>query len=232
MSNTPEPPLPWACVEAQPGDTRELPENQRDALIVSAIHVEGHWVILSQYSDDCWQLSGMPSNVRDSQKHLDFQQVPIAFKEVMKEVMYRYLRRGRKGQERPKGGTLNQLFRNISVFLRYLDRLTLNRLELVTPIACTNYAYECREYRQPHQRKNKPLSQATLLSRFSAVEALYDLSQYTHDPIPQHPWHGTSSMAMAGMTGSGAPRKQAGKTPLMPDTVFCTLFEKAYKQVQ
>lgn len=232
MSNTPEPSLPWACVEAQPGDTRELPESQRDALIVSAIHVEGHWVILSRYSDDCWKLSGMPSNVRDSQKYLDFQQVPIAFKAVMKEVMYRYLRRGREGQQRPKGGTLNQLFRNISVFLRYLDRLTLNRLQLVTPIACTNYVYECREYRQPHQRKNKPLSQATLVNRFSAVEALYDLSQYTHDPIPQHPWLGTSSRAMAGLTGSGSPHKQAGKTPLMPDTVFCTLFEKAYKQVQ
>ncbi|WP_339456607.1 MULTISPECIES: tyrosine-type recombinase/integrase [unclassified Pseudomonas] len=232
MSNNAEFSLPWACVESQPGDVRELPESQRSTLIVSATQVEGHWVILSQYGDDCWQLDGMPSNMRDSQKHLNFQHVPTSFRAVMKEVMYRYLRRGREGQQRPKGGTLSQLFRNITVFLRYLDTLALDRLELVTPIVCTNYAAECREYRQPHQREDKPLSQRGLLNRLSAVEALYDLSQYTHDPIPQHPWHGTSSKAMAGMTGSGAPRKQAGKTPLMPDTVFCTLFEKAYEQVQ
>ena len=232
MSNNAVITLPWPCVESQPGDVRELPESQHDALIVSAAQVEGHWVILSLYGDDCWQLDGMPSNMRDSQKHLNFQHVPTAFRAVMKEVMYRYLRRGREGQQRPKGGTLSQLFRNTTVFLRYLDTLTLARLELVTPIVCTNYATECREHRQSHQRKDKPLSQSGLLNRFSAVEALYELSQYTHDPIPQHPWHGTSSKAMAGLTGSGAPRKQAGKTPLMPDTVFCTLFEKAYEQVQ
>jgi integrase len=232
MSNNAEFSLPWACVESQPGDVRELPEGQHDTLIVSATQVEGHWVILSQYGDDCWQLDGMPSNMRDSQKHLNFQHVPAAFRVVMKEVMYRYLRRGREGQQRSKGGALSQLFRNITIFLRYLDTLTLARLELVTPIVCTNYATECREYRQSHRRKDKPLSQEGLLNRFSAVEALYDLSQYTHDPIPQHPWHETSSKAMAGLTGSGAPRKQGGKTPLMPDMVFCTLFKKAYEQVQ
>jgi integrase len=103
---------------------------------------------------------------------------------------------------------------------------------LATPIVCINYATECREYRQSRQGKDKPLSQVGLSNRFLAVEALYELSQYTHDPIPQHPWLGTSAKAMAGLTGSGAPHKQAGKTPLMPDTVFCTLFEKAYEQVQ
>lgn len=232
MSNNALLSRPWACVESQPGDVRELPESQHNALIVSATQVEGHWVILSQYGDDCWQLDGMPSNMRDSQKYLNFQHVPTAFRVVMKEVMYRYLRRGREGQQRPKAGALNQLFRNITVFLRYLDTLTLARLELVTPIVCTNYATECREYRQSHQRKNRPLSQRGLLNRFSAVEALYELSQYTHHPIPQHPWYGTSSNAMAGLTGSGAPRQQGSKTPLMPDMVFCTLFEKAYEQVQ
>ena len=232
MSNTLVTSLPWACVEAQPEDARELPEGQRDALIVSATQVEGHWVILSRYGDDYWQMDGMPSNMRDSQNRLNLQNVPAAFRVVMKAVMYRYLRRGRAGQQRPKGGALNQLLISTTVFLRYLDALSLTRLGLVTPIVCTNYSVSCREYRQTHQSKEKPLSQISLLNRFLAVEALYELSQYTHDPIPQHPWPGTSSTAMAGLTGSGAPRKQVGKTPLMPDMVFCTLFEKAYEQAQ
>lgn len=232
MSNNAMVSLPWACVESQPEDVRELPDSQRDALIVSAIQVEGRWVILSRYGDDCWQLSGLPSNVRDSQKRLDFQKVPGAFRAAMKAVMYRYLRRGRAGRQRPRGGTLKQFFKSATIFLRYLDSLTLVRLGLATPIVCMNYATECREYRQTRKSNAKPLSQGGLLNRFLAVEALYELSQYTYDPILQHPWHGTSSMAMAGLTGSGAFRTQGSKTPLMSDTVFCTLFEKAYAQLQ
>ncbi len=232
MSNNAEFSLSWADVESQPNDTREIPEDQRDAIIVSATQVEGHWVILSRYGDNCWLLEGMPSNMRDSQGRLDFQQVPLAFRAVMKEIMYRYLRRGRAGQQRPKGGTLSQLFRHITVFLRYLDTLTLNHFGAITPIVCTNYAAACREYRQIRRSKGKLLSQGGLFNRFKAVELLYELSQYTHDPIPLHPWPGTSAAAMAGLTGRGALHRHSGKTPLMPDTVFCILFKKAYEEVQ
>lgn len=232
MSNNAVDSQSWACVESQPRDVRGLPDSLRDALIVSSTQVEGHWVILSLYGDDCWQLDGMPSNMRDNQKYLNFQNVPTAFRTVMKAVLYRYLRRGREGHQRPKAGTLAQFFKLTTVFLRYLDSLSLARLGLVTPIVCTQYAAECREYRQTRKRNDKPLSQEGLFNRLQAVEALYELSQYTHDTIPQHPWLGTSAKAMAGLTGSGEPRKQGNKTPLMPDTVFCTLFEKAYEQVQ
>lgn len=162
MSNNALVTVPWPRVESQPGDVRELPEYRRNALIVNAAKIEGHWVILSLYGDDFWQLDGMPSNTRASQKRLNFQHVPTAFRAVMKEVMYRYLRRGRDGQQRPKGGTLVKVFENIKFFLRYLDTLTLTSLKFVTPIICNHYAAECREYRQSHQRKDKPLSQIGL----------------------------------------------------------------------
>lgn len=229
MSNNTVVSLPWACVESQPVDVRGLPDSQRDTLIVSSIQVDGHWVITSHYGDDCWQLNGVPSNTSDNKKLLNFQRVPTAFRSVIKAIMYRYLRRGREGQQRPKGWTLRNLFSYIVVFVRYLEELTLTRLALVTPIVCTNYAAKCREHRQG---KGKPLSHSALLSSFQAVEAIYELSQYTHDPILQHPWYGTSAKAMAGLTGSGDPNKQSCKTPLMPDWVFRTLFTKAYKQVQ
>ncbi|MFJ4194692.1 tyrosine-type recombinase/integrase [Pseudomonas sp. NPDC089534] len=222
----------WAGIESQPGDVCELPDNLRDALIVSAIKVDGHWVILSRYGDDCWQLDGIPSNMRDSQRRLDFRRVPAAFRAAMKAAVYRYLRRGRAGQQRPKGGTLLKFFNYVMSFLRHLDTLNLARMGAVTPIVCTNYVIECREHRQIHRNKGKPLSQLGLLNRLLAVEVLYELSQHTHDPIPQHPWSDTSAQAMAGLTGSGSSYKQSGKTPLIPDAVFCTLFGKAFEQVQ
>lgn len=232
MNNNAVVSLTWPDVESQPWDVRELPDSLRDTLIVSATQVDGHFVAISRYGDDRWYLDGIPSNKSNSNTYLKFKLVPAAFRAVMKAIMYRYLRRGRDSQQRPKGSALITFLSHAAAFLRYLNALALTRLALVTPIVCTNYAAECRVYRHSHHGKSKPLSQGTLSHRFHAVEALYELSQYTHDPIPQHPWYGTSANAMAGLTGSGAPHKQGCKTPLMPDEMFCTLFQKAYEQVR
>ncbi|VVO40615.1 integrase [Pseudomonas fluorescens] len=220
--------LLWTVVQSQPVDVRELPSSERDAIIINAIQVEGHWVILSRYADDHWQLDGMPTICPDYRRRLDFQRVPAPFRSAMKAVVYRYLRRGRAGQRRPKGATLNSFFDSTLAFLRHLHALKITTFGEVTPIIFTNYAAECKDIRQI---KGKPLSQSSLLCRLKSVEALYELSQHTHDPLPMQPWPGTSSKAMAGLTGSGSPHKQRDKTPLIPDAVFCTLFEKAYQQV-
>lgn len=232
MNNNAVVSLTWPDVESQSWDVRELSDSLRDTLIVSATQVDGHCVVISRYGDDSWHLDGVPSNKSNFNTYLKFKLVPAAFRAVMKAIMYRYLRRGREGQQRPKGSALINFLNHAVAFLRYLDALALTRLALVTPIVCTNYAAECREYRHSHHGKSKPLSQGSLSHRFLAVEALYELSQYTHDPIPQHPWYGTSANAIAGRTGSGSLHKQGCKTPLMPDMVFSTLFQNAYEQVR
>ncbi|KAB5451613.1 tyrosine-type recombinase/integrase [Pseudomonas aeruginosa] len=147
----------------------------------------------------------------------------------MKALIYRYLQRGRAGQKRPKASSVRNLFQNALPFLRYLDALNLDRLGVVTPMICANYVAECRAYRQTHRSRGKPLSQSALERRFMAVEAIYELSQYTHDRIPLPPWPDTSASALAGGRMSS---KLGGKTPLMPDEVFCALFESAYEKVQ
>jgi len=219
----------WANIESQPGEIRELPEIDRDALIVSAILVDDHWVILSRYGDDIWLLDGFTSNVPDNLRRQDFSRVPCAFKDVMKALLYRYLRRGRAGQKRPRASTLRNFFENALPFLRHLNALKLTRFGAVTPMVCAYYVAECRAYQQTSRNQGKPLSQSALERRFMAVEALHELSQYTHDPIPLHPWPDTSANTLA---GSGTARKQGGKTPLMPDEVLCALFESAYEKVQ
>lgn len=229
MSNNAVVTLPWTNIEFPPGEAHELPDDDRAALIVSAIQVDGQWVILSRYDDDVWQLDGFTTNVPDNLRHLDINRVPCAFKDVMKAILYRYLRRGRAGQKRPKASTLRNFYENALPFLRYLNALKLAHFSAVTPMVCANYVVDCCAYRQTHRNWGKPLSRSALERRFLAVEALYDLSQYTHSPIPQHPWPETSARALA---GSSTPRNLGGKTPLMPDEVFCALFERAYEQVQ
>ncbi|HCT5508999.1 TPA: integrase [Pseudomonas aeruginosa] len=219
----------WAPIAAQPDDVRGLPEAERDALIISAIQVDGQWVILSRYGNDIWQLEGFTSNVPASRKRLDFGTVPPAFRPVMKAMLYRYLRRGRRGASRPKGRGVQTLFTNAGPFLRHLEALKLDHLGAVTPLICRTYRDACKAHRQTMRSKGKPLSQRGLEVRFKTAEAIHELSQYTDDRIPQHPWPETSARAMAGLIGSSA---QSAKTPLIPDDVFCTLFERAYQQLE
>jgi len=221
--------LTRGSIADQPSDMRGLTESERDALIISATQVDGQWVILSRYGDDTWHLDGFTTNAKPSHKRLDFGNFPPVFRTVMKAILYRYLRRGRRGVGRPKGHALRQLFSDARPFLRHLVALKLDHLGAVTPLICATYMAACKAHRLISQSKEKPLSQRGLEVRFVAVEALYELSQYTDDPMPQHPWPETSAKAMAGLTGSGA---QSGKTPLIPDNVFCILFEQAYQQIE
>ncbi|HBO6760241.1 TPA: tyrosine-type recombinase/integrase [Pseudomonas aeruginosa] len=216
--------LPWAPLAAQPSDVRGLPESERDALIITATQVNREWVILSRYGNDIWQLDGFTSNTSASGKQLNFSTVQPVFRAVMKEMTYRYLQRGRRGAGRPKGGMLRQFFSDARFFLRHLKTLKLDHLSAVTPQICTTYVAACKA----HRHKGKLLSQNTLRCRFRAVEALHELSQYTDDRMPEHPWLETSAKAMAKLTG----RDQSCKTPLIPDDVFCILFERAYQQVE
>jgi len=220
--------LPWAALIAQPGDVRGLPESERDALIITATQVDGQWVILSRYGDDIWQLDGFTSNAPASSQRLDFGTAPPAFRAVMKEIMYRYLRRGRRESGRPKGAILRQRFSDARPFLRHLETLKLDHLGAATPMVCATYVAACKAHRQPIRSKGKPLSPRGLECRFIAVEALYELSHYTNDPMPLHPWPETSAKGMSGLIG----KVHGGKTPLIPDNVFCILFERAYQQVE
>ena len=157
-----------ASIAAQPGDVRELSEAERDALIISSIQVDGTWVVLSCYADNTWHLTGFSSNVVRAHRRLDFDTLPPAFREVMKAILYRYIRRGRGGGVRPKGSTVYNLLKYAIPFLRHLVALKIDQLFAATPMICRLYVDSCKV----HRSKGKPLSRHGLESRFNAVEAL------------------------------------------------------------
>lgn len=221
---------PYAPVTVQPSDVRRLSESECNALIITATQVDRHWIIISRYGDDIWQLDGFSSNVQANQKLLDFDRVPPAFRSVMKAMLYRYLRRGRVGSARPKGAVVRSVFSNAMPFLRYLEGLKFDHLSAVTPLVCTTYVAACKAHLQTNRSKGKPLSPRGLEARFSAVEALHELSQYTDDRMSQPPWPETSAKAMAGQLRGSI--TQGAKTQLIPDDVFCILFNRAYEQIE
>lgn len=221
-------PLVSSRLAAQPDDLRLLLDEERDRLIISAIQVDGTWVVKSRYGDEIWKLTGGTTNRSSTHKQLDFSLVPDAFRAITKEVMYRYLRRGREGAGKPSTTTVFGAFTDLVPFLRHLNTLNLKHLGAVTPMVCSIYVAACKAERQPHKKDNPPLSSGTMEKRFSAVEMLHEFSQFTAVPFSTHPWPDSSARHLAGLTG----RKHSSKTPLIPDDVFTTLFQAAWVLVQ
>lgn len=216
-------------IDSQPGDVRKLTGSERDALIVSAICVDGTWQVLSRYGDSIWEIRGATTNRAKSTNRHDFSKVPQEFREQLKAILYRYLRRGRFGEKKAGARQFRQLFVLALDFLRFVRKRGVVRLSAVTPMVCSMYVHECRTRISRFGRVLAPVSINMMLL---AVEALYDLSQYTFDPMPSFPWPGESAWNLAGLTGKKqGKRLQGGRTPLIPDAEFTALFQAAWNQV-
>jgi integrase len=220
---------PLAQLVSQPADVRGLPETERDALIITTAQVDGRWVVVSRYGDDIWWLDGVTSNVPDTGRKINFGVLPEAFMASMKAVIYRYMRRGRKAGKRPRGSALRNFFYGAKIFLEYLQTLNIFDFSAITSMACIAYLDNCRKFQQKGRFSGKLLSKRRLAARLNAVQAIYELSQFTDDPMLQEPWSGTDYGCMVGLDSQ---QLQGCKTPLIPDAEFCILFEKAYERIE
>lgn len=220
----------WAT---PPRDVRGLAYEERDALVISTRTIDGRCIVLSRYGDERWHLVGQPTNKPPSEQAVNFNTLAPAWRATMKALLYRYLHRGREGQKRPSARAVVKLFKDARPFLQHLDRLGIVRLADVTPMVCAVYADACKHHRQPDEtgQAGKPLKASSLGHRFGVVEALYELSQYADDAMAAHPWPGTSATHLAGLTGLGSGYR-GGQTPVMPDEVFTTLFQRAWSLVE
>lgn len=204
---------------------------QRDALIISSRMVDGHCVIVSRYGDLQWRTINHPTNKAPAEQTINFGRLPESFRETMKSIAYRYMHRGREGQKRPGPRAIVKLVHDALPFLRYLESRGITRLADATSTVCAGYVEACRRHRISQQRGHTPMKPAALVHRFSVIEAIHELSYFTSDPMPEHPWPGTSAAHLAARTGAGTGIRK-GCTPLMPDDVFTTLFQRAWSLVE
>ncbi|MCX4147687.1 MULTISPECIES: hypothetical protein [Paraburkholderia] len=222
MSNAP------AYFLEQPATVKGLVAEQRNALIVSMRKTTDHtWSVVSNYGDQIWWLSGFTTATRKSDKKLDFDFIPAEFRDIAKETTYRYLRRGRDGGKRPKSASVVNYFRGMVAFFRYLSDLGISGLSDVTRLVCSNYALFLT---QRMEATAKPLLAGTVIKRLASIEALYELSLHTDDPMPSHPWPESSAMHLSGYGKSR--RIEGRKTPLIPHEQFAQLFQAAWALVQ
>lgn len=205
----------------QPSSARDISADQREELIISMRRVDGVWIIVSRYGDLIWWLPGAPTNVRMSSRVLDFSIIPEGFRASVKEALYRYMRRGRAGQKCPGYGVLVRHLRQASYFLRFLENKGVRTLSAISRELYSDYIQSLR---------NVDATTVTLCHRLVAVEALYELSLWTSDPIPTQPWPDTSAHELSGYNKSRLDATR--KTPLIPAAEFTALFQRAWGIVQ
>lgn len=224
--------VPLRAPAQQPDDHPVLAHKNLATTIISTRKINGQIVILSRYGDPKWRLVGQPTNKGASEHYVDFNPIPTCWQATMKAVLWHYILRGREGKKRPSSRAVVKLLGDAKPFLQHLGRLNITRLADVTPFVCALFVDFCRQHRQRGSaRAGKPLQAASLGHLFGAVEALHELSQYTDDPMLVLPWPGTSATHLAGLTGHGTGFR-GGKTPLMPDEVLTTLFQRAWSLVE
>jgi integrase len=213
---------------AQPNDVRVVDPETREHFIIAEVKLGDAWVILGRYKDDRWPLIGMTTNTPEGRQFLDFTQVPACFRAVIKEVLYRYMRRGINESGRPAPSTVHTYFSDLLPFTRYLATKEIGRFLDVTPLVCTGYVHAVKAQR--NGRGSKPLAKGTLRRRFQAVEFLCKLGSHTSEPMCD-PWPDSAAVELAGTRrrhGSAA----VYRTALIPDAVFTTLFQRAWSMVQ
>lgn len=215
--------------ETQPDKVRELAADARAALWISTANVDGSWVCISRYHEDIWQLDFAKRNANRARFRIDFHAVPACFREVVKAVMYRYLRRGISGRRRPAAASVVSEFYYLLPFICYISERGIESVSEITESVCKEYVTESTLQRKQRGRVKSelPLSPPSLTARFRAVERFYTLSQHTDSPMSVHPWAGINAARLAGDT-----ERIRGKTPLIPDEAFSRLFKAASTDVE
>jgi integrase len=212
------------------GDASALPPGpNRDALVVSLRKLNGAWHIVSRFGDNVWWPTGKPTNLPNSRTKLDFTKIPAPLRESMKEVIFRYMRRGSEySGRRPRASTLYGKFEDMLQFVKYAHALGANRIADISRLVCLNY----KSVASKHKKKAGTLVKADkLYNKLQAVSALYQLSQYTNDSMPEHPWPDSSAGHIAG-SNKRKSQKRRGLTPLMPDDIFVRIFQEAWEIVE
>ncbi|MFG0916464.1 integrase [Pseudomonas sp. CJQ_11] len=206
-------------------DLKRISIEDQNRLVVSTISIDGVLNILSLFEDDTWFFSDGQNNIGAAHSSIKFKYFPEAYRQTIKEVTFCYLTRGREKTRRPKKVSSRHLVAALLHFIKYLIRIGSPNITEIPQLAFDNFVHESRNLIQ--KKTNKPLSKSALIQRFSAIEALYELSQHTKTPLSQHPWPDTSAVGLARRTGSNALHRQQSLTPLIPDEIFCALFKKS-----
>jgi hypothetical protein len=127
----------------QPSSVRAAECPNRDSLIVSFKKQAKGIAVLSRYGEENWAISGGPTNTK-GHRYLRFQDIPQPFREEVKALMYRLLRRGRGNLKPPGVAQLVKIFRYMGTFCEFLDGRGISSFSQVSAAACADYVIQSK----------------------------------------------------------------------------------------
>jgi hypothetical protein len=207
---------------ARPTSTKSHTVDMQQLVVSAAKKQDGQYIVVSRYGDDQWQFTGGTTNT--PRKIIDFATLPVCFQADAKAMFYRYILKGREGLNKPAVHTIIYLFNSIGHFLKWLSEKRVTELSGITPLHCLNYVHHCKQYKKAN---GQGLGIGALKLRFIAVEAVYELSQYTDNPMPGHPWPESSAWILSGSSKEPI----LGKTLSIPDNILTPLFQQSWELV-
>jgi integrase len=208
---------------ARPTTIRKDIEATKQWVVSAVKQQDGQFIVISRYGDDQWLLTGGATNT--ARKIIDFTRLPECFRVDAKAMFYHYILTGREGIGRPMAGTVVNKFKDVGRFLKWLSEKHVSELSGITSLHCLNYAHHCKQYKKTNGQSP---AAATLTHRFIAVETVYELSQHTNNPMPEHPWPESSACHLSGYYKD----MREGKTQCIPDDMLAKLFQKAWELLE
>lgn len=205
----------FTLLSQQPTAVRELSEDDRSHIVISAVVSDGIETVISRYGDMVWNLWPFfkQSNVSEAKKRINWEGVPAGFINTVKAIAYRYWMVGAPGRGRPKAVTVTRLINYLTPFLRWLLEVGIQQLSEVRPLHISSF-------KESDQCLKKTPAHRAL--EFGAIQLLFSLNEPGGDALRFDPWQGSSAKHAAGMTGHRGPPE--AKTPLIPQDVLSKLF--------
>lgn len=159
---------------ARPTSTKSHADDVKQLVVSVSKQQDGQYIVVSRYGDDQWRFTGGTTNT--PRKIIDFAALPLCFQADAKAMFYRFILKGREGLGKPMSGTVITKFNGVGHFLKWLSEKRVTALSGITPLDCLNYVHHCKQYKKAN---GQGLGIGALKLRFIAVEAVYELSQYS-----------------------------------------------------
>ncbi|KGH30576.1 tyrosine-type recombinase/integrase [Comamonas testosteroni] len=209
----------YGLLAEQPPSLAGLSQEERAKVVVSAvIDNSGNTLVISRVGDLEWELWPFvrTANIRNSEKKLNWLDIPDDYREAVQNVLYAYWKRGRPGLKTPEVSSLLKLIKQLKHLCRYASAFKLKSLADLQALHIANFV---------HEQKLSGKSPGTLMNLFSSIELLYLFRAEHEGTLSLHPWPDSSAADMAGNTSmQRANSRKVSQTPLIPMDVASTLF--------
>lgn len=209
----------FELLATQPVSLVGLSQHERNCIVVTAVtDDDGNEHPLSRFGDSVWDMGPEveAKNRTPYQLRINWpEDVPQAFVNDAKAVLYCALRRGRQDDKKWSGTAVLNIGAEVARVLRHLASLGLGNFGQVRTLQLSDHIKDLL----------KTLVPSSVRSRLTIVDLVWSFPLEVFHPLQEHPWAGQAMSHVCGSDNDdGGLAGRTGKTPVIPRSVQRALF--------